>query len=114
MHKKFLVTNKEFYIGIVDFHKQFISHVDDIEKPLGGGWWHIDDNKDLILYASSDDFGYSSKEDVLKSLENLNPEDYTLQRMKRMKINKIYLSTYSIISLALERKDEAELIDFNI
>lgn len=75
MANKFVVTqNKEtgnllFKLSAsVELHLEMVNNK---ETCIGGGWWYMDkENKILLLYKKSQDFGRVSREDLLKALEN--------------------------------------------
>lgn len=68
MHKKFIIYDGSIRLGHVDFHKEL-----GPDKSLirGGGWWHLDKEKDIMyLYSSSMDFGYVTRENLIDAIQN--------------------------------------------
>ena len=62
---KFIIEDNQLILGKVPFHKILGTNLDKI---IGGGWFKFDkENKQLILYGDSHDFGRASKEVIFKA-----------------------------------------------
>lgn len=72
MAKKFIINKEKFIMGNVDFHKDLVSRMTDINLPtLGGGRWDADkDKKVLYLWGASFDFGYAKPEQIKTAMES--------------------------------------------
>lgn len=64
MAKKFVINNNRLVIGNVECHFELSK---DNSTTIGGGYWHIDeDKKRLYLYSSSTDYGSIEPDDLDK------------------------------------------------
>jgi len=69
MNQKFIIIEGRFVMGRVEMHKDLV--YDSSEKPIGGGWWHIsNDRTKAYFYASSLDFGVVTREQFIEALNN--------------------------------------------
>jgi hypothetical protein len=97
---KWVVFNDDyFYLGKAQYHKQLVKtrgYTDD--DCLGGGWW-IKIDKDLILYSSSDQYGYAKKE--LFDQHGITEEVISIA--KKLRCDRVIFSDTSTIELAIER-----------
>lgn len=67
MAKKWIVDNGTFKIGNVDFHKELSRNPENIQ---GGGYWDKNqEEKTLLLYGASEDFGKVLKSELQLALE---------------------------------------------
>ena len=70
MAKKFIIQDNTLKLGNVYMHNELKSKESD-GKVIGGGYWHIDDDKTtLFLYGKSIDFGKVTVEDLKEVKEN--------------------------------------------
>lgn len=79
--RKFIIVkdwsgeNINIRIGNVFFHRDLLYKSDEKDNIdcYGGGKWDLDyDNKTIILYGSSDDFGSPNKKDIEKAIKNID------------------------------------------
>ena len=69
MHNKYIVYDGMIIMGHVENHNQLLisGKSSDVK---GGGWWHLDRNKDVItLYSFSEEFGQPEFRDVKQAIE---------------------------------------------
>lgn len=77
-YKKFIIVKDldgklDLRLGYPIYHEDLIEKEDETNhiKCVGGGYWDLDfENKQIILYGDSMDFGKPKKEDIKKSLES--------------------------------------------
>jgi len=85
MANKWLIVNGEFRMsGSVEFHRELLKEGERKSNTQGGGWWGIDRaSLSLLLYAKSEDFGSSKKEDVLEAIKKFRFPGYmVLNKLK--------------------------------
>lgn len=84
-YKKFIIVenwkNKkiEIRLGYPLYHSDLIEKSDEKEgwDCIGGGFWNIDfENKKIVLYGSSSDFGIAPKKKIEESLKSMNPHKW--------------------------------------
>lgn len=64
MAHKFIINDGWLILGDVEFHGELISKGRDKDKTVGGGWWYVDRERNVIFfYGKSIDFGRVSKKD---------------------------------------------------
>lgn len=71
MANKFLIVNNNFlFSSSIKYHYELLPATATRQDVFGGGWWYMDrKNKKMYLYDKSEDFGYATRENILKALE---------------------------------------------
>ena len=68
---KYIITkDNEFIFSHVELHMDLLPY-EQRNQIAGGGWWHLDnDDKELILYGTSIDFGHVTMEQIIDCFKN--------------------------------------------
>lgn len=99
--QKYIIFNNLILFSTVDFHSELLPKENEAKKDFrvnyenhnsvkGGGYWHVDhDNKVLLLYSCSTDFGFVEMEDLLKALPetSFNLEGYHVFYSQKIKLD---------------------------
>lgn len=106
--RKFIIVkdwngkNIEIRIGYPFFHRDLLNKSDEKNNIdcYGGGKWDVDfENKTIILYGASDDFGKPNKKDIEVAIKNLDIIDWwrishVIEASYEKEIDEDELSTY--------------------
>lgn len=98
---KYIIKDGKMFLGHVEFHRDLIPVETTPKRVLGGGWWfHDKDEKSLLLFGSSLDFGHVTKEQILEVVHNDGlPASIT------GRVNKIYHSMQAMLNPAQQYKE---------
>jgi len=69
VYRKFIIEDDNLILGRVGYHKELCSNLLDLTKVKGGGLWSFDDEKTIILFDKSFQFGAVSIKDIKKCIE---------------------------------------------
>jgi len=66
-------------------HKELAGNDPKNPDVIGGGWWHLSDDKtEITFYALSTDFGYATKEQIIASLDSDVKRPHAMMGVERV------------------------------
>lgn len=100
MALKWIISiDNEFRLANVQLHRNMVTR-DENDRCLGGGYFHILDDNELLLYSSSSDFGQVNEEEF-KGM-------YVRPSLKR-RYKKIYFTLTESLETALKEYEAGKL-----